>query len=285
MGYQPRAKSPRGAAHGYAKSYRQKSKRERHIRRNTMQEEAHTTTEKEVIEVTLKRLHTLGIQRFGSSPFSEHFDLWLSNVEAVVAEFESYPTIRVDEQFAKERSQVLSTIKLRLEERRRKEAVIGQEIKNLSDCRIRLKQVNKEYSVKRNTLKARRKSQLKRLYAAIDNLKAEQQRIIQLKAGFLRRVSRKEKERLEVTVVEELNSKQREVDLVFLEFDAALKKLWQEFEQRRQPVWEQLKVFQKRVDSLELDGSLEERWFACEALIDAVNSFLQRRAAQPKSPA
>jgi hypothetical protein len=34
---------------------------------------------------------------------------------------------------------------------------------------------------------------------------------------------------------------------------------------------------------METDSSLEKRWFACEALIDAINSFLQRKAAQLSS--
>jgi hypothetical protein len=40
------------------------------------------------------------------------------------------------------------------------------------------------------------------------------------------------------------------------------------------------RFFQKTIDAMETDGSLEERWFACEALADAVNTFLQRKAIQ-----
>jgi hypothetical protein len=32
---------------------------------------------------------------------------------------------------------------------------------------------------------------------------------------------------------------------------------------------------------METDGSLEERWFACEALADAVNALMQRKKLQP----
>jgi hypothetical protein len=48
-----------------------------------------------------------------------------------------------------------------------------------------------------------------------------------------------------------------------------------------EPELKQLKDYQKKTREIETDGSLEERWFACEALIDAVNSFLQRKATQP----
>ena len=43
---------------------------------------------------------------------------------------------------------------------------------------------------------------------------------------------------------------------------------------------EEIKKYQKHIDDLEEDGSLEERWFACEALSDAVNMFLQRKSVR-----
>jgi hypothetical protein len=44
---------------------------------------------------------------------------------------------------------------------------------------------------------------------------------------------------------------------------------------------DEIKIFRRIIQKLETDDSLEERWFACEALIDSVNSFLQRKATQP----
>ena len=72
-------------------------------------------TEREVSELTLKQLHTLGSQKFGSSPFSEHFDRWLTNVTVVLDEFKSHPNIGVDDQFVNECAQTLSSIKNQLE--------------------------------------------------------------------------------------------------------------------------------------------------------------------------
>jgi hypothetical protein len=66
--------------------------------------------------------------------------------------------------------------------------------------------------------------------------------------------------------------------MALLDFGAQKKQLQDEFEAKRQPVLEQIHAFQKKIGDLETDGSLEERWFACEALIDAVNGFLQRKA-------
>jgi chromosome segregation ATPase len=243
-------------------------------------EEKHETTEREISEVTLKRLHTLGNQRFGSFPFSEHFERWLNNVAAILAEFESYPNISLDDQFIMERSNALSNIQLQLEDRRHKEACVDQEMRNLSDARNRLKQINTEYSTSIKSIKDRKNSEIKRLYSIINRLEKEQNKIIRTKTGVLRGISKKEKEQREIEIAQKLNENQRELELVMLNFNAEQSVLREEFERKREPPLEQIKFFKKKIAELDDDGSLEERWFACEALIDAVNTFLQRKALQ-----
>jgi hypothetical protein len=284
MGYQPRIKSPKGAIHEYKKPLREKRKDRKRIHRRIgrpIREAKHTATEREVSEGTLKRLHTLGSQKFGSSPFSEHFDRWLTDVAIVLSEFESHPKISVDDQFVKERAQTLAVIKLQLEERRKKEASLNQEITNLSYYKNSLKQIDMEYVTMMAALKNRKNREIKPFRISIDQLKSEQDKVIRVKTGFFRGISRKDREQKEIEIAQKLNDKQRELELLVLDFNAKQKELREEYETRREPVLEQLKKFQKISQNLETDGSLEERWFACEALIDAVITFLQRKAIQP----
>jgi hypothetical protein len=250
-----------------------------------MLEETPIQTEKSIAEDTLKRLHTLGIQKFGSSPFSEHFDRWLTNLEAVLSEFESYPSIAIDDQYIRERTQTLEVIKLQLENNRRREATLEQQTKNLSIWRNHLKQINTEYAAQSSTFRARKRGHLRRLYKAIDTLKKEQQTIIELKTGIFHGLSKKAKEQREIEVSQKLNDQQRELELAILEYNVAQKQVRDQFEQKREPVLEQIKFFRKAVADLEEDASLEDRWFACEALIDAVNGFLQRKAQPSGGPA
>jgi len=285
MGYQPRIKSPKGAIHGYKKPLREKRKDRKRLHRRVgrpIRDEKHTATEREVSEVTLKRLHTLGIQKFGSSPFCEHFDRWLTNVTAVLNEFESYPNMGIDNQFVRERSQTLASVKLQLENRRRREASLNQEIRNLSVSRSRFEQIKIEYISKVTALRGRKNSEVKHLNSTIDQLKREQEKVIRMKTGFFQGISRKDREQREIAIADQLSNVQRELELVMLDFNAQEKNLQSEYERKREPVLEQLTIFQKRAEDLEEDGSLEERWFACEALIDAVNTFLQRKATALK---
>jgi hypothetical protein len=284
MGYQPRKKSPGGAGHGYGKFLHEKVKGRKHLhRRNRGQadEERHGYTEKEISELTLKRLHTLGSQKFGSSPFSQHFDRWLTDVTIVLEEFQSNPNIGVDEEFLNECSQAFSAIKLKLEEIHLREVSLEQELKNLSFCKSRLKNINAEYASTVSLIAGKKNSEVKRLNREIERLKKDQESIIRMKTGFFRGISKKKREQKEIDVAQELNDKQTELEMVVLNFRAEQKKLQEQFEQKKEPVLEETKRFQKTIKNMETDGSLEERWFACEALIDAVNSFLQRKAAQP----
>jgi hypothetical protein len=279
MGYQPR-KLPKSGIHEYKKPLREKGKNRKHIRKRgeLRLEENHIATEREISEATLKRLHTLGIQKFGSSPFSEHFDRWLQNVAAVLDEFKSNPNLGVDDQFVKECSQVLSIIKHQLEVICRKEATLNRELSNLSDWKSRLKQINKEYSTLAGAIKSQRNREIKHLQSGINRLNRDQDEIIRMKTGFFRGVSKKKREQKEIAVGKELNDRQTELELVLLNFSVKHKELRAEYERRREPVMGEIKKFRRIIQNLETDDSLEQRWFACEALIDAVNTFLQRKA-------
>lgn len=284
MGYQPqpRKKSPKGSIHNYKRSFHEKSKTAKHSRKRvgTVQEKR-VMTQKEVAELTLKRLHVLGKQRFGSFPFSEHFDRWLGDVELVLSEFQSDPNIGVDDQFVKECSETLASIKRQLEEIHSKEAAVNQEIKNLNESKSSLARVDNEYLTKTREVRAEKNRELKRLYSNVETLRKEEERVMRLKAGFFRGISKKEKEQKETELAQEISDKERQAELAMLDLKAAQKRLREEYEAKREPFLEKQKSYRKKIENLEEDGSLEERWFACEALTDAVNSFLQRKAAQP----
>ncbi|MCL2358320.1 hypothetical protein [Candidatus Bathycorpusculum sp.] len=281
MGYQPRIKSPRNTIRQHKKYLREKDKTKRGSHRRYSRQDADAkpiVTAAEFAEITLKRLHTLGAQKFGSSPFSEHFNRWIANVEVVLDEFEVYYSVCVDEQFRGECVEALNIVRSQLEERRQKEAIAEQETKNLHYCRNLLKQINIEYAVAINALKTQKKNEIKRLNSIIDQLKNDQDKIIRIKTGFWRGISKKEREQKELVVIDALNEKQTELELVVLNFKEQQKTLREQFEHKREPIQKQMQIFQKKVQAAEIDCSLEERWFACETLTDALNGLLQRKA-------
>jgi hypothetical protein len=278
MGYLPRKNMSKGAPR---KSLREKGRRNKRSQSRIVEEDNRPVTAKKISEITLRRLHTLGSQKFGSSPFNQHFDRWCSNVEAVLTEFESHPTFGVDDEFLRECTQTLYVIKQQLEDRRHKEFTVDQEIARLSECRNHIQQINTEYIAAIKEVKAQKSLEAKRLHRDISTLKKEQERVIRMKTGFLRGISKKQRENKEAEVAQRLTDKQTELELITLNFNARQRKLREEYEEEREPVLEQIKLYRQQIRNTETDSSLEDRWFACETLIDAVNAFLQRKAAKP----
>jgi len=245
-----------------------------------MRGEKHVATMKEISDKTLKRLRNLGSQKFGSSPFSEHFDRWLVNLTDVLSEFESSPTIGADDEFVKERLQILSVVKIELEERRCKEDSLEEAVKSLSNSKSLLDRIKEEYAAGLGEIKGKKNSEIKRLNNNINSVREELDDIIRMKTGLFRGISKKDREQKEIDALQELHTRQRELELAMLDFTEAQERLREEYEGKRQPVIERIRDCEKKIEILETDGSREDRWFACEALIDAVNALLQRKTLQ-----
>ncbi len=119
------------------------------------------------------------------------------------------------------------------------------------------------------------------MYSGINRLKREQDSVIRLKTGLFRGISRNKKELKEIEIAQELNDKQRELELVMLNFSAEQRELRDEYERRREPVLEQIKFFQKKIGDLERTVLWKSDGLLVKPLIDAVNTFLQRKATPP----
>lgn len=255
-----------------------KGDKRRHIGRYVSGENSVLTSE-EVAERTLNRLRSLGNQVFALFPFSEHFGRWLIDLRVVLSEFESSPAARVDDQFVKERSRILSNVELELEERRCKEVSGEEAFRSLSDNRILLEQIEEEHIARAKETEDRKDSEIKRLSSNIDGLKAELDRIVRMKTGIFRAMSKKAKAQKEVEAARRLESAQGELASAVQHFTAEQEKLRDEYERRKQPVIEQMQNQQKEIENQDIDGSLEVRRVACEALINAVSELLARAKA------
>jgi hypothetical protein len=283
MGYQPQSKPRKGTTRQY-RPFREKTKTKKHLRRShaePIDTQKLPPSAQEIAEDTLKRLHTLGNQKFGSFPYSEHFDRWIGTVEVVLAEFAGNPNIGIDQVYTEECQRVLAGIKFTLEQIRRREATINQEITALAEHKNRLQQINNEYGTQAGVLRSQKNAAIRQLNRELAELKQEQDKIIKMKAGLFHRVSKKDRENREIEIVEKITEKQTDLELATLDLKQSTRALREEFDRKKEPVNEEIKKYQKRIEDLETDGSLEERWFACEALTDAVNMFLLRKAAQP----
>lgn len=281
MGYQRGIGSrSSGRGRGIPRHEKAKAKKQKH-RPNVAYapEEDQSAASGDVVGKTLNGLSNLGKQVFAISPFSEHFGRWLVDVRVVLSEFESNRAVSVDDQFLKERSQILNDVEVELEGRRNSEAAAEKAARDLAINRVLLEKMEKEYSVEERKLKGRKDGEIKRLGSKVDGLKGEVERIGQMKTGIFRGLSKKAKAQKEEEAMHKLKEAEKELSLAEQDFAAQEEKFRAEHEKRKQPITAQIEAEQKEAEEADIDQSIKVRQRACEALIIAVNSFVERNGS------
>jgi hypothetical protein len=284
MEHRPQIRSSR-SGRGHQKSQRKKAKGKapkHQVEGKYAPAEKQVITAREVAEKTLRRLSGLGNQKFALSPFSDYFDDWVVNLKEVMSEFESNQAINVDDEFVKERSQVIADVELKLSERRRDEAVLEKATQRLAKQNNLLVQTDTEYAYETQKLASQRNSEIKRLTRSVHDFEEELEEASRMKASIFSPFARRAKSHKTVEATRKLDAAKSELKSVVKSFEVEQEKLHDEYEKRKQTVIEQVRSLEKKVEGSETDGSVEDRRFACEELVNAVNALLQRKNSLPQ---
>lgn len=250
-----------------------------------LQEEAKTST-KELVEKTLGELKKLGNQIFAVSPFSQHFDDWLANLQQMISEFESNPTIKVDDQFVKDRSQIFLDVERALAQKRLEESNLSEKAKALADNNQLLMETDKKYVEKTKELNLERDSAAERITNRIHKLEEEiasQEARARTKIKIFNYVSREEynikrkkaAEKLDKTK-EGLKSTKNELEVTQQRFSVEQEILDDDYEKKKQEITERNESLRKELEKLKTDTSIDSRQATCNALANAINSLIQR---------
>jgi hypothetical protein len=281
MSYRPQTSSRRSTGRGRRKLHHEKAKRKgqkHHSSGKYLLEESEAPTSEEEVEKTLGRLHSLGSQIFAFSPFSQYYDDWLLSLKSVLSEFESNPAVTVDEEFVKERSQVIADVEQKFAERRREEAVLVEATRRLADQNNLLVQIDRDYAAATRELASKRNSEIKHLTLRVHDFEEELDEANQMKASIFSPFARRAKSNKTAEVTRKLDAAKSELESVVKAFEVDQEKLHDEYEEKKQAVIEQVRSLEKEIEGLETDGSVEDRRVACEELVKAVNALLKRKA-------
>ncbi len=281
MSYRPQTSSRRNTGRGRRKLHHEKAKRKgqkHHSSGKYLMEESEAPAFKEVVEKTLGRLHSLGSQIFAFSPFSQYYDDWLLSLKSVLSEFEANPAVTVDEEFVKERSQVISNVELKLAERRREEAFLVEATRRLADQNHLLVQIDRDYATATRKLASNRNSEIKRLTLRVHDFEEELDEASRMKASIFSPFARRTKSNKTAEVTRKLDAAKSELESVVKAFEVDQEKLHDEYEEKKQAVIKQVRSLEKEIEGLETDGSVENRRVACEELVKALKALLQRKA-------
>jgi hypothetical protein len=280
MSYRPQTSSRRKPGRGRGKLHHEKSKRKGQKHRSGgkyLLEKREAPTFEKAVDKTLVRLRRLGGQVFAFSPFSQYFDDWLLSLKSVLSEFESNPAVEVDEEFVKERSQVIADVELKLSERQREEAVFEETTRRLVDQKNLLVKTDTGYSYTTQNLASERKSEIKHLTRRVRNLETELEETSQTKVSIFSPLARRAQSHKKAEVTRKLDATKSELESAVKALEAEQEKLRSEYEKKKQGIMEQVRIMEKKVGGSETDGSAEDRQVACEAIVNAVKALLQRK--------
>jgi hypothetical protein len=291
MGFQPRARTPRDLGRRPGRGRSQTKPGKRRPGSGYRVEDEHVATSEEVVERSLNSLTRLGSQRFAISPFYEHYDRWLLSLRTVLSEFGASPAITIDDPFKEECSKVLSDIEQTLKDRRAKETSHEEMARRLNrsllDARSLLAQTEREHSIKMKEIAGRKERAIKPVMSNLGKLREELNRIVRIRAGFLRGISKKAKARKSEEATQKLAFTKRELSRIEESFVAEQEKLQNEYRRRRQEILKQIAGYDREIANLgqgaEMDDGVDARRAACEALISAVKALLQRNQATPRT--
>jgi hypothetical protein len=280
MSYRSQTRSRRNTGRGRKKLHHEKAKRKGHKHHSSgkyLLEESKAPTFNEGVKKILGRLHSLGNQIFAFSPFSQYHDDWLLSLKSVLSEFESNPTVTVDEKFVKERSQVMADVELKLAERRREEAVLVEATRRLANQNHLLVQIDRNYATANRKLASKRNREIKRLTRKVHDFGEELDEASQMKASIFSPFARRAKSNRTAEVTRKLDVARSELESVVKAFKVDQEKLHDEYEKKKQAVIKQVRSLEKEIEGLETDGSVEDRQLACNALVNSLNTLLQRK--------
>ncbi len=287
MAFRPRGRTPRDFSRRIEKARRKIKSEKRGASGSYQLIEKHVATAGDVVERTLNSLRHLGSQRFAVAPYYEHFDRWLMSLRSVVSEFQSSTAVDVDEQFAKESAQLLSNIELALKEKQLMEASYEESIRRINqnqlEARTALAQVEREYVTKANEIGGKKERVVKPAVTNIGKLREELNRVVRMRAGFLRGISKKAKAQREAEASQRLDSAKSELAKIEASLATDQQRLQGQYKKGKREILERIANHQREIENLEaasqIDDALDARCGACDALINAVNALLRRTEA------
>jgi archaellum component FlaC len=133
-----------------------------------------------------------------------------------------------------------------------------------------------EYATATRELASKRNSEIKRLTRRANDFEEELDTTSRMKTG-INLFARRAKSQKTAEATRKLDATKSEVESVVKAFEVEQEKLHDEYEKRKQSAIEQVRNLEKKVESLDIDVSVEDRRAACEALVNAVNALLQRK--------
>jgi hypothetical protein len=284
MGYRGQTGSRKSSGEKFQKSSHDKSKSKTQKNKSGVkyaQEEVPVLSAEDIEQKTLISLGKLGTQTFALSPFSQYFDDWIVNLRQVISEFESTPTVGVDEAFSKERTQIFADVEGELAKTRLREAELDASAKMLAETNHLLVETDAVYAAQTKELSTKRNCHIEQLTKPVHDLEDELSKVGQMKTSFFG-FTKKAKAKKEAEITQKINSAKSSLEIAVQNFSVEQEKLHDEYEKKKQVMIEKVQSLEKEIVTIETDASLEARQAATTALSTIVKALIQRKPSAPQ---
>jgi hypothetical protein len=251
-------------------------KTQKQTKRVSTREKKPVISPQEIAEKTVTNLNKLGTQTFAISPFSNYFDEWLANLRMAISEFESSKQITADEEFNKQRAQIFLDIERELADRRIQETDLTGDTKVLQDQNHLLGDLDAEYATKNRELSDKRNADVQKLTNKVNEIEPQLGEEKAKKFSFFQIGAKRESAKKISQLTEDLTKAKSALEVTVQSFGMEQEKLHDVYEQKKQTVMQTIRDLEKKLEWLETDSSVQARKSACDALVSAVNSLIQR---------
>jgi DNA repair exonuclease SbcCD ATPase subunit len=225
-------------------------------------------------EKTQQESNELGRMIFPIAPFSQHFDDWLAKLQNVISNFESDSHITVDEQFVKERSQILLEIEASLTKIKAEESNADAIAKALAEGNHLLIETDKQYAEKAKDLNAKREMEIQRLTGQVSLLEGKLK--AQEDENSNRHLLKKKTDDKIPKLLQELRSAKSALDAAKQKFVGQQEILDEDYETKKKSIIKQTESHSLKMIELEKDMSVQPRQATCQSLSKAVVGLLER---------
>ena len=237
----------------------------------------------------MNSLEHLGNQRFPLPPFSEHFNRWTKDIDAVLTEFTTNLPEAADEEYKLTVAKLLGEVRGEFDKRIEAETKWASELSELqhqlSTFELELSKVEQEERKRKEDLRRGHEKSKKKILNEIEAIDRRRLRLLRKKPTVLERLFGRSKSELEDSA-SKLQSRKQSLAGTEKGLQRELDDLKTDYEAKRGKLVERNKSLKDKLTGLKsgslVDDALEIRKNVCQALRQAVAGSVERLNTPPK---
>jgi chromosome segregation ATPase len=239
--------------------------------------------------MVMNSLEHLGNQRFPLPPFSEHFNRWIKDVDAVLMEFTTNLPEAADEEYKLTVAKLLAEGRGEFDKRIEAESKWASELselqQQLSTSELELSKVEQEERKRKENVRRGHEKSKRQILNEIETIDRQRLKLLRKKPTVLERIFGRSKAELEDSA-SKLQSRKETLAGTEKGLQRELEGVKSDYEAKRRKLVERNRTLREKLTELKssslVDDALEMRMSICQSLRQVVAGSVERLNAKPK---